>query len=843
MRKCLSLSINPLLLMVVGYLFVVFTVVSGDGVDPAAVSSTAFRESLAQEEDKNRSTLLINVAVSDGKLIVDRTKSAQGFKVSDEFKRVLRLHVSESELEKTITTFRDLLFDDLDTEFKSMDRIYRYALPDNERATEPQDDLTKKIRTFPSNGAVATWETFSAAFENWAAANDERDSLRQVFSDAGLLTDLNDIGRQTALIFNASVKKPPRPFNAERGTINFRVADPIGDLEDQNQYVISFPNEPDAAKAASKRKNVLKLLKRFSGQLWRAQSIKTKIEEFYAERGLIGVVKISPAGKLPPKEIEIPEGSRIARVLFSKDIDADAIDRIAYVMLPHKDFRTFVKKRPLKPVTGIGGELAYHALDFLDLDHTVGTEPFINQFQFQLQQLELSQLGFVAIQAEAPSEIRPDASSSSFVEIFVNKAEKEESGTKPDSATEPANPVPNEQGVLTARPDRMERRTGFVPPSPNLESANETPDTDEPAEPTPSPEPGATPVASPSPTPESNTWRPKDKQNYLGFGISYKPGQKVRLFGIYQRTRLGLLPQDDFGIKVGAQEKGLGAVNYSADYVFFNKLHRKLSLQFSGTADYAANRVFSGIQTDERRVGGVARADLELLRNWRGSIFRVYVEGRRSTVELTQGEQLLLRQNLSTLDVGGLFMFESREAYQPKQFRLEPMVRIGLALARGEPAFVTFGLASSYHQQLPHYLDVDINARFKIASGRTPIYELPSLGGADSLRGFREDDGLGTKLWSVQNELWMPLPAVGDEASGLQRFLRRQVRLAGFVDVGGIYGTTTQSGMRVGPGLGLRIIYQPAIIKLDWAYGIGNAATSGRGHGRFYFSVGTNLPF
>lgn len=798
------------------------------------------------QAERDQSTLTVSVGVRKGKLVVDRAKSSGGFIVSEGFRQSLRSRLSDAEVERKIAIFHEALLDDLDERFSRMQRIFEYALSTPEQDQQPQDPLSRRIRDFPGDGSMASWETFSLAFNTWVDDGTDRASLKEVFSDGGMLTDLNDVGKQTALIFTATVKKPPRPFNSERGTLKFRVADPISNLDDATQYEITFPNEPDPNKAASKRKIVLKLLASFQGELWRPKAIQEKIENFYAQRGLVGVVKISAAGK--PRKIEIPEAARIARVLFSKDVPANALDKVAYLLLPDGAFRAFVKTRPLTPVSGINGALAYQSLDYKDVGYQVGTEPFTNAFQFQIQQLQLAQLGFVAFQAEAPNEIRDQTTGSVYVEIFVNKAEDEETGAKPENEPEPANLVPNDEGLLSARPEKPEARTAFVPKVPNLESSSgsseeEATGGDETGDPDPSPTPTPSPTASPGSTGNDSTFRPKDKKNYVGFGVAYKPGQNIRVFGIFQRARLGLLsPQDDLSIKAGSNDNALGALNYSADFVLFNTLHRRLSLQVTGNSDYIANRLFDGVKTDERRTGGVVRAELEIFRDRGGSLLRVDGEFRQATVDLVQNDQLVLKQNLSTLDFGGLFLYESRTSYRPKQFRFEPLLRIGLGLARNEPAFVTFGASGGYHQQLPHFLEFDFSGHFKFASADTPIYELPTLGGADLLRGFREDDVLGRRMWSLQNELWMPLPGTSDDAKGLQRFLRRQVRLAWFVDVGGMYGGDNP-GTRLGPGLGARIIYSPAIIKLDWAYGLGEAAANGRGHGRFYFSVGTNLPF
>ncbi len=816
-----------------------------------AASAFAFPPDLPE----NKSTLTVFVGVKRGRLVVDRTKSANGFVVSDEFRRDLGSGLSEADVKKRIALITTLLFDDLDARLSRMQHVYEYALSAAEQDHPPNDELTQRIRDFPANGSVATWEDFSAEFERWVAAAPDRTDLSELFTDGGMLSQLNDVSRQTALIYRASGR--PRPFNSETGMLKFRVADPITKFDDETQYKIEFPNEPDRTKAESKRKLAIKLLSRLSGQLWRPDSIRESIEGFLAQRGLNGVVRISAAEKVP-RTIQITEAARIARILFSSDVPAGSLDKIAYLLLPDGDFRKFVKSRPLVPITGINGAVVYQAVDYKDLGRTLGTEPMLNSFQFQIQQLELSQLGFIAFPQDAPNEIRDQTNGSVYVEIYVNKAEEEESGSKPVNEPNPANALPNEEGVIGAHPEREAARTDFVPKSPSLDTvggtssdgattgnttggpqASPTPG----ATPNPSPSPSASPTPSPSasPTPSSTNFRPKDKLNYIGFGVSYKPGQKVRFFGIFQRQRL-LSATDDLSFKGGANEDILGALSYSADFVAFNRLHRRLSLQFTGNSPFTANRLFGGIETDERRTGGVARAELEIFRDRGQSRWRVYAEARRVTVHLIQDDHIVFKQNLSTLDIGSLFMFEKTAVLRPKRFRFEPLVRIGVGLAHDEPTFVSFGATAGYHQQLPHYLEVDLAAQFKFVSGDTPIYELASLGGAEKLRGFREDDALGRRMWTTQNELWMPLPGTSGDAKGLKKFLRQQVRLAPFVDVGGIYGGTTD-GIRVGPGVGARIIYSPAIIKLDWAYGIGDAASTGRGRGRFYFSVGTNLPF
>jgi hypothetical protein len=245
---------------------------------------------------------------------------------------------------------------------------------------------------------------------------------------------------------------------------------------------------------------------------------------------------------------------------------------------------------------------------------------------------------------------------------------------------------------------------------------------------------------------------------------------------------------------------------------------------------------------DERRNSGSGRIEFEPFRDRRGSLLRFYAEGRRSTVALSEGDTVNARQNLTTLDLGGLFLFQSVEVEYPRRIRFEPRVRFGLRLGTSGPSYTKLTLTGNIHQNLPHRLAADISGSLGSASRDTPGFELPSFGGSEVVRGFRRDDALGRRLWSLQNELWVPLPRTAtDDEAGLKVFLRDNVRLAPFVDVGGLYSPrTSTAGVRSGFGLGLRVIYNVIILKVDYAYGVGAAATGGS-RGKFYFTIGSNL--
>ncbi|HYX72531.1 MAG TPA: hypothetical protein VE732_07155, partial [Nitrososphaera sp.] len=68
----------------------------------------------APEPPTNQSTLTVFVGVRDGRLVVDRAKSAGGFAPTDEFVRRLGMGLSAARVDRTLAKFRETLFDDLD---------------------------------------------------------------------------------------------------------------------------------------------------------------------------------------------------------------------------------------------------------------------------------------------------------------------------------------------------------------------------------------------------------------------------------------------------------------------------------------------------------------------------------------------------------------------------------------------------------------------------------------------------------------------------------------------------------------------------------------------------------
>jgi hypothetical protein len=813
----------------------------------ACVALSCLAISAMAQGPPDQSKFVVAMSVKNGKVETNGTSQKTLFTPTPAFNSRLRKSLSQSRVQ-------EILMGDIDKALDRLPKLYWYALTENERTQDAKGALSDQAATSALGSFTGEWPAFAQAFNAWAAAGNNRLPLFQVFAGAGILKGLNDIDSTSAVIFS-STGRPS--WDVANGTVTFRVADPIGNLADSSQYTVAVGGSGNRNTVATSA-DMIRQLEPVEGMLWRSADIKPRIEEFYTSRGLQPAIKISPA-KAHPKSIQIAESPRIARIILMDSVPADSVDKALYLLLSDTEFRLFLKTNPLTANPGTGGQPAYKVLDYQILckppspeapstanasvagpaSSTTATtatrprtvtppcsEPYLDTFRLQIQALQLQQVGLTVV--PQTNFTRPPSANTSYVDLIVNKAaaSTSASGKPSDSTTKPATPLANEEGVIDPNIQTQAGRNGFVATTPALKSGQAGADSD----------------AGQGTT--SSSSKSGDKKNYVGGGLEYKPGQGVQVFSLYQRSELGLLSkQDSFSVKAGGQGKPLGDVNYFADFVLFNTLHRRLSVQFTGSSDFTASRLFGGVKTDERRTGGLAKVELELFRDLNGSMLRVNLEGKRTTVELTQNGQTAGKQNLTDLDLGALYMFQSSAARYAKRLKIQPRLRFGLKLSPGEPNYRVFSLTGNYHQQLPGLFETDLSANVGVANAGTPIFEQPSLGGAECLRGFRKDDAIGRRLWSLQNELWAPIPSIGDSQSSLNKFLRRQVRLAGFVDVGGLdEATASKSGIRTGPGLGARIIFFPVVMKLDWAYGLGDAAV-GRGHGRVYFSVSTNAPF
>jgi hypothetical protein len=609
----------------------------------------------------------------------------------------------------------------------------------------------------------------------------------------------------------------------------------------------------------------------YANQFWIAGEIKTHFDTLYTDIGLSPTVFVSQAGE--SRAIHIAESFRVGRIIFPADRNDPNTNKLAYLLLNTPDFERFpaatlhslgaggpiqgfllclpeVRGQKERQEAGRGsavteGAAAPHQKcddQFLPTgDSQQSTLEYLNGLQFQQRQAELQTIGFSVDTVPEPA-LNDSTPNAIFrvpaVDLYIQAAAGSSVSDAPASSSRKA-PAP------ATAPGDVASRAGTGTQSQSAEASR----LGMMAEPS---------LANPkvTPTDPTNVEAPFLANGEYGFQVAYRPGQSVRGSVLAQGANFqfgsakGFLSGEVGGD--GAHAFGSGSVNL--DYLWFAKLRRRLSLQATGSSDATAQRLLGGVMADERRTGGNAYAELDVFRNIGGFLFRLTAEPRHEMVALSPKSGAQPTFHLTTIEVGALVSYGPLTALHPTALQVSPRVKFGLGLAATEPTYRVFTADGVLHQRVSNagLISLDFAGRFQQASSATPIFELPSLGGGDSLRGFRTDDALGRTLWSVQTEIWIPVPgslhARPDQP--VWSFLRQQIRLAADFDAGGVentdLGSTTgesllaaqasAAGWRYGPGVGVRFIKGSLALKLDWGYGFGQGAL-GLGHGRFYVGV------
>jgi hypothetical protein len=311
----------------------------------------------------------------------------------------------------------------------------------------------------------------------------------------------------------------------------------------------------------------------------------------------------------------------------------------------------------------------------------------------------------------------------------------------------------------------------------------------------------------------------KKKSRHIAGGFEYKPGQGFSALGIAQLSSMSL--------SGGGPSGTLGLGGYSADFLDFERLQARVSASLNVSTSVERNRFLDGVKVNEQSTGEFATVEWQ---PWRE------LDGNTVALQLDPSHAVVLNQTLNTIQPAVQFVHNDYTSEYPSRTVIEPRVLIGLRFA---DCIVT----ANTHRSFDRW-EYDLSGRFENAAGNPPIFELPSFGGADTVRGFRADDAIGRRLWSSQNELWHAIPGLNNLAPSNQQVqtILHSLKIATFVDVGGAYQTTgSYPGLRAGPGTGLRLDLRVAVLKFDWAYGFGQAATGGS-RGKFYFTVALNTP-
>lgn len=692
--------------------------------------------------------------------------------------------------------------------------------------------------------------------------------------------------------------------NPSTGHIALHVTDPIGDLSfeaDETNYKIIVPQEikgvTDAEYVTPSKSQIINLLKSLKGQLWESGRIKAYINDYFT-RDRSGYERSADAGnaleideaEAEPKRIIVRPVPFIARITFLGTVEQKEIRVALRQLLSDKELKSYRRnpklledckeeesqKPPAKPASTPDGAPVGEAItikcqriNYQELAGGVEKLPYLNLRNWRLQQVGLTQEGFKstlnAFDPTSPKPVEDEGAESNEASSELEETSAADSAEQEDDKIIPLyveiriskSSTGDESLIKTGgATGGNDGAAGNNHTAPGGIAGGETPVSPQPTPensptPTSASSPIPTPVNSPTPTErvgsnnnssvdaarsKKRTAIEKPKRNRVGGELVYRPDQGVRVYGQYAHLRPG---KDDFSVRFG----GYGGLLVNGDYegvdLFRGIFERRFPFNVQGYSDSVASRIFNNIKLDERRTGGAFRVKTDLMSN--PTQLTLSLDGRRETVELANKDHVLAKQNITSINIGAIYSSSSSGIRFRRVWQVEPTLRFGLGLSE-QPGFSVLRLSGLLHQFLPNRFDLIFDGRLDLASRRTPLFEQPSFGGEETVRGFRADDAIGRKQWALKNEVNMPVPGTSPDSGGIFKLLRERMQMAAFVDVGGVYQTTgSKPGVRFGPGAGLRFNYREAIMKFDWAYGIGEAAT-GRGRGRFYFSISREIP-
>jgi hypothetical protein len=556
--------------------------------------------------------------------------------------------------------------------------------------------------------------------------------------------------------------------------------------------------------------------------VWVATDIIQRLSDTLSSIGLQADVSASRAGE-PPKvtiDVQLVHTIRMPGTLDpSKPATAAEILKILNLLLPEEDYST-VLRTGLPALISSSGGMMFQDLDLGKLRGKKGLA-YLDLFEFPVEQSALQEIGYVvSTQAEATSD-------SSLATTLILNVSKPDNAAPSKTASAPD---PKETAPAHGNPVTTAKTAQGLPPLTGQPVTPEQPEAASPA------------ISAPHLT--------------FGAGVQYRSGQSIRPLVSVSST--------DFSVPWGTTSfqgtggtentSGVGSLNWENDYIAFAKLHHQLSFSLAGKTDSTANRLLgSNVETNQRETGGQGRLEYDAVNDWHGMYVQAFGQGARENLVFSGSGTNLPNATLWTVDAGATIDVLHEARPWPGRFELTPQVHFGDETAALTKPFTVWSLDASAHQRISdlNLISTDISGHFRDATRGTPIFELPSLGGGDSLRGFRPDDVLARRYWSLQNELWIPVPGTlsaspGAKGLGAARwFLRENIRLALFADISGAYQITVPgitSGVRWAPGLGIRFVRGNFALKLDWAYGQGRGQ-SGTGHGRTDLGVVQNGAF
>lgn len=338
-------------------------------------------------------------------------------------------------------------------------------------------------------------------------------------------------------------------------------------------------------------------------------------------------------------------------------------------------------------------------------------------------------------------------------------------------------------------------------------------------------------------TPRAPGASDRRKTNYIGGTASYGPRQKGAAGLLYEKDALfGSLDRLSFAPTFSSSAGG--SLSYEAPFLAARREPRRLYDFEAGVfSEFRHNRQLGDVETDERQTGFETSLGVRPLRAGPPHGVRFEIGLRSERLSLQQAPPGEEEGSTLSLEVGATF--EWRHAWHRPSLsaRLSPRVDFAVRARGGERTFVRPGMDGVLHARFLPGVELDLHAVGGTIDRVVPSFELWSLGGPATVRGFREDSFLGRHLAALQAEIWFPFvrqapvaaPAPGgpewDPAGApFEPRARRMFKWALFADGGYLSSTTEGDTVSIaGAGAGIRFLVprHPFVVKVDYGWGLG----------------------
>ena len=336
--------------------------------------------------------------------------------------------------------------------------------------------------------------------------------------------------------------------------------------------------------------------------------------------------------------------------------------------------------------------------------------------------------------------------------------------------------------------------------------------------------------------------------NYLGGTASYEPRTGGSAGLVYQRRdiwqaldRLTISPT--YATEVG------GEITYAAPLLAAREEPRRLyDINVGAYTRFRNDRLLEGEEVDERRSGISLTLGARPLGLRAPHDLRLEAGVRREAVHFDSPPPGEEDADLTLLRFGATHVWRHTYLRPSLTIRSIPMVEVSLDAGDGVP-FVRPSLAAWLHGRMRSGFEVDVHLVGGGLDRPVPEFELWSLGGVSSVRGFQVDTRLGRGMAALQSEIWIPFarplearpPAPGESAdpsiAPVEPSIARRLKAALFFDGGTIWQSTGGGRDELyGAGIGLRFVvpHEPLVIRIDYGWGLGAAGDDSYP----YFSIG-----